>query len=395
MAVLKFLSILLILVLLPFGQIGKVDLGTISFTFFDLGVFLLVFYWLVRSIVKKEKINKGLLGKALTFFILIGFLSLLINLFNYSPLQLFISSSYLLRFILFAGIYLVFKSFDKSFNNKIIKYFFISGIIVLLIGFIQFIFYPNLRNLFYLGWDEHLYRLFSTFLDPNFAGIYFVIIFFTGIYLYKKENNFIYLVFALFTFIGIFLTYSRSALVFLIIAALTYLTIAKKKKLFIGFVSIAVLAIIILPKSFKTEGTNLFRTASINERITSMNRGLTVFIDNPLFGVGFNAYRYSQEKYGFIESGKNRTSVPNRAGAGVENSFIHILATTGIIGFFAYIYLLWNIGKLFFTKKNNIYSKTMFPIFIGLIVSGLFINSLFYTFFMFWIFMTAGIIESK
>ena len=51
----------------------------------------------------------------------------------------------------------------------------ISGSLIVLLGFIQLMFYPALRNLYYLGWDEHLYRMFSTFLDPNFAGAFFVL----------------------------------------------------------------------------------------------------------------------------------------------------------------------------------------------------------------------------
>lgn len=393
MAVLKLLVILLIFVVHPFGQVGKIDVSSFSFTFFDAGVALLIFYWFTYSLFTKKKIE-GELKKPIIIFVITGALSLLVNGSNFLPSQLLVAVSYLFRFILFASIYFVFKSFDKSFNIKIIKYFFFSGVIVLIIGYLQFLFYPNLRNLYYLGWDEHLYRLFSTFLDPNFAGIYFVIIFFTGIYLFKKEKHITYLFFLPFIFAGTFLTYSRTALVFLIVSLFTFLTITGQKKFFIVFIFLIIIAIVFAPKSFKTEGTNLFRTTSINERITSMNRGLLIFADHPLFGVGFNNYRFAQENYGFIDE-DILNLVPNRAGAGVENSYMFVLATEGIIGFAAYLYFLFRIAKIYIKNRTDLYSQVMFAVLMGLFVSAFFINSLFYTFFMFWMFMTAGIIESK
>lgn len=392
MAVLKFLAIFLILVLLPFGQIGKIDFNNLSFTFFDIGVIFLVLSWFIYSLINKE--IKGKLILSICLFLLAGVLSLIANLYNFSSTQFLVAFSYLVRFIIFTGVYFVFKDFSRKFNEKIIKYFFLSGIMILAIGYLQFFFYPNLANLSYLGWDMHLYRLFATFLDPNFAGIYFVVILFTGIYLLKKEKNPIYLFFLSFTFLGIFLTYSRTALVALTISVITFLILSKKKKLFVGFIFLVILCITLIPKSFMSEGTDLFRTTSINERITSMNRGLTIFIDYPLLGVGFNAYRYAQGKYGFIDS-QSKVPLLDRAGAGVENSFIFVLATTGIIGFIAYIFLLINFIKLFLQKKSDQYSLIMFSVFIGLIASSLFINSLFYTFIMFWMWMTIGIIESK
>ena len=393
MAVLKLIAVFLIFIALPFGQIGKIDIGSFAFTYFDVFVTLLVFYWLINRILNKKKIE-GLLIKPIIIFIAVGILSLLINIYSYSLSQLLVAGLYLFRFIVFSLIYFVFKDFDKNFNEKIIKYFFLSGIIILVIGYLQFLFYPNLRNLYYLGWDEHLYRLFSTFLDPNFAGIYLVIIFFIGVYLFKKKKSLLYLVLSSFTFTGIFLTYSRTALVFLVTSAVVFLTITKHKKFFIAFIFLILFAVVFVPKSFKTEGTNIFRTASVNERITSMNRGLLIFADHPLFGVGFNAYRYVQEDYGFIND-ESTVLIPNRAGAGVENSYILILATEGIFGLFSYLFLLFSIAKLYLKKKNSLYANTMFSVLLGLFVSGLFINSLFYTFFLFWIFMTAGIIESS
>src|SRR3989344_4212784 len=84
--------------------------------------------------------------------------------------------------------------------------------------------------LYYLGWDEHLYRLFSTFLDPNFAGAFFVLYFLFALNILidslKKQTKFFSLFIGLMSFlalIAIFLTYSRSALLMLITGSFIFL----------------------------------------------------------------------------------------------------------------------------------------------------------------------------
>ena len=46
-----------------------------------------------------------------------------------------------------------------------------SGLVIVGLGFVQYFFYLGLRNLYYLGWDEHLSFIFQL-LDPNFAGAF-------------------------------------------------------------------------------------------------------------------------------------------------------------------------------------------------------------------------------
>ena len=83
-----------------------------------------------------------------------------------------------------------------------------------ILGLMQFFLYPDLRNLMYLGWDPHYYRLFSTLLDPNFVGIILVLTLILGCGLWKKkQKNFFLMIGQLIGFVSLLLTYSRSSYV--------------------------------------------------------------------------------------------------------------------------------------------------------------------------------------
>jgi O-antigen ligase len=276
-----------------------------------------------------------------------------------------------------------------------------SGSMVVLPGFVQYFFYPSLRNLYYLGWDEHLYRLFSSFLDPNFVGAFLAIFFiytvnFTRGYLKKKEKLKILGMGMLstLTLVALYLTYSRSALIMLIVSVVVYLYLINKKKFIVLILFLVLLSVFILPKSFQTEGTNFLRATSSEARVQTLQESLKVIQKSPVYGIGFNAYRYSENQLGLI-SGPNWEV--SHGGAGSDNSFLFVLATTGVIGFIAYLYLLF---KIFSLRNNNLKGGNQFRIVLisslaGLIVNSLFINSLFYVFILEWIWILAAFTESN
>ncbi|PIY94779.1 MAG: hypothetical protein COY68_01330 [Candidatus Levybacteria bacterium CG_4_10_14_0_8_um_filter_35_23] len=392
MEILRILLGVLIIIFLPLGQIAKFDLGfKASVTAFDIGLLFLVFFWIFYCLFRKKKI-KAALTKPIILFVSVCFVSLLLNTRGITMEQLLVSVSYLFRWALYSIVYFIAVSLNKDKKKGITAYLFYSGIIILFLGFIQVFFYPSLKNLYYLGWDEHMYRLFSSFLDPNFTGIYFVVIFFLGIYLYFLKNKKRYIVLCILLLIGIFLTYSRTALVTLLLSTASFLVISNRKKIIIPIVLLVFLVTLLFPKTFKSEGTDYFRFFSVNARISSMQHGLKIFIDHPFFGIGFNSYRYFQEKYGFELTDY---TIPSRAAAGVENSFVFILATTGIVGVISYLFILFKMFKLTLLNKSKILPKITFSILIGLIGSSMFINSLFYTFIMFTLWVIVGITENN
>lgn len=380
----------LFFIIFSLGELVRFQIqSAVSVGLLDIVLVLIITVWLFG--IKK---NKYKLKKPIILFILVGVFSLLINFTKFSHEQLLVSSLYLFRFIFYAFLYFIFVDIGKTFEEKISKYLTITGIIILIIGFLQFIFYPSLRGLFYLGWDEHLYRLFSSFLDPNFTGV-ILVLFFVFVFVLKDKlfrNKLISHTLLFITFVAIVLTYSRGALLMFVVCVLTYCLIQKNYKLILATIGTFILVFIILSPRFYLENTNLLRTVSSKERIETSVKAFQIFQKNPL-GVGFDTYRYAREKYG----DKDKSVVgPSHSGAGVDNSLIFVLVTTGIPGIIAYVLLLYKMFKLGLNKVSKNKFGLIFVVSLsGLIINSLFINSLFYSFIMIWIWILAGLTESS
>ncbi|MBI2430723.1 MAG: O-antigen ligase family protein [Candidatus Levybacteria bacterium] len=379
---------LFLLFLFPFGEIARFDLGNnIAVRVLDVAIGLVLVAWLLDK-EKKKRFQKKLVNPIL-FFTGALFVSLFLNMKNYQGSEIIISSLYFLRWIVYAGLYFVVADFDIKFKSKIRELLVVIGAMVVVLGYVQYFLYPNLRNLYYLGWDEHLYRMFSTFLDPNFAGTFFVLylLFLSGLFWnsYKeKQYRSIQIYGGLFvlTFCAILLTFSRGAFIMFFVSMGVFLMQIKKARLLFGIAVLSIIFLGLVSRFNQSEGTNLFRTTSNLARIESVNRAITIFLDNPIFGVGFNNYRYAKLRYGFTSKSKYE----DHAGAGTDNSFLFVLATTGIIGFSAYVYLWYSIVR---NLRNIVITSSL----VGLFVNALFINSLFYPFIMAWVWILLGITE--
>ncbi|HKC14643.1 MAG TPA: O-antigen ligase family protein, partial [Patescibacteria group bacterium] len=191
--------------------------------------------------------------------------------------------------------------------------------------------------------------------------------------------------------VSILLTFSRSAYIMFFVGVLSLMSIKKQRKLFFLIVIFSVGIFLTSKMVFKSEGTNLLRTASGNARLDSIGNAVVIFKDNPIFGVGFNSYRYAQKRYGFINEDKRLI----HSGAGTDNSFLFILATTGIVGFLGFLYLLYKIFNLAnrMIKKNQ-YALILFVSILSLGVNSFFVNSLFFPSLMLWVWILAGLTES-
>lgn len=388
--VLLSLSLIFLFASFSLGELGRIGLGNaISAGVIDLSIAFLALVWFL-------KYRKGhyVLLKPIALFAFAALLSLVLNIKNYPQNQLLVSSMYLIRWILYSSLYFVFADIGKKLNKKITKYMVFSGFVILLIGLAQFVLYPSLRDLYYLGWDEHLYRLFSVFLDPNFAGV-ILVLYFIFVFIKRNElftNKALSYIILILTFLGIVLTYSRGALLMFIVSAVTYAVINKNWKIIGLTIALFIGLFIVLSPRFYLENTNLLRTVSTKERLETAGSAIRVWQKNPL-GVGFDTYRYARQKYG-----EKDLSLfgPSHSGAGVDNSFIFVLVTAGIEGLLAYLFLLWRMFGLGFAKiKTNKWGMILVLSSAGLIINSLTINSIFYSFIMVWIWIIAGLTESS
>jgi hypothetical protein len=202
-----------------------------------------------------------------------------------------------------------------------------TGLLIGGIGVAQYIWYPYLRNLSYLGWDPHLYRVFSTLFDPNFAAVFFVATLFLGALLWHKTNNkWLLVVGQSLSLLVLFLTYSRSGYLAFIAGILVCAWCLRNGRAAVMMIFGFLLLLFFLPHP-AGEGVKLFRTVSTFARLGNWQRGTVLIAGAPVFGYGFDLLRYEQHTRGWIDE---RTT-PSKAGAGLDNSLQFVWATTGIM----------------------------------------------------------------
>lgn len=259
-------------------------------------------------------------------FVLITIFWLLLTYFlnfkNFTAHQNLVAGLYLIRllfyFFFFVFLFLLFKN-NLEIKISIRKSFNIFIILTLIIGLIQYFLYPNLRNILYLGWDPHWYRLLGGFFDSYLAGAVFGLL---SIYFFLKSLSLLSLIF----FIFLILTFSRNAyLAFSIFLGIYFLKLKKLKSLFI-FILLFLLVIFVSPKPFG-ESVNLRRVFTIEARINDYQKGWQIWKKNWFFGIGYNRIRYLKEISNSVQSFGY-----SHAGANFTSSYLTILVTTGIFG---------------------------------------------------------------
>ncbi len=329
---------------------------------------------------------------------IIGFLgvSLLSLLFTFGNVPLYVVGGglmYILRWIMYASVYWVAaSSLVAPFVWRLVLI--ASGIATAMLGLVQYIWYPDLRNLVYLGWDPHYQRLFSTLLDPNFTGIILAatLVLLLGMWNVKKNTQYALFGSIAITFLAFILTYSRSSFVAFVFGMLVWGVLSRKKAIMFGVLIASFCIVLVLPHT--GEGRNLLRTASSFARIGNAERAMSLIIEKPIFGHGFNILRFVSVQRSWI----NENDAPSRSAAGLDTSILFVGATTGFVGMAVYGWLIVSLfGKAFVAylraKKSRPFTITYISILSMLMVHSLFINSLFYPWVMVWMWILTGIVE--
>ena len=236
------------------------------------------------------------------------------------------------------------------------------GVALGTIGLVQFVWYPDLRNLWYLGWDPHYYRVFATLLDPNFVGILLVLTLFLLLYLLRRFTWVIGLV-----GVALLLTYSRSSYLALLVGVGVVIVSFKRWKEGLFLFLFFLLAIVYLPK-VGGDTLSLDRYDSTVSRIQNWSQTILQISERPVFGHGLGV-------------------------TGIDSSLLYVGVTTGIVGFVSYLWLIWEQMKLVHRSRNKPFRVMFYVTFVALLVHSLFVNSLFYPWVMIWIWILAGVAE--
>ncbi len=388
MEILKILLIASIISIIP-GQIIRLpfffEYGAVNLT--DLIIIttdILVLFW---SFLFKKSLN--LSKYILPLFFIFFCWALTSNIFSltiFSWKQILTASFFLLRFLSYFFIsQLILNIVEKDKITNWLNLSAFTGLVFTVIGFIQLIIFPDLTSLTAYGWDPHQRRIVSTLLDPNFAGFIFVMTFAistTSLLFLKKQKekfpgriHFFYALVSLFSILAVVLTFSRSSYLALIASIFTIGLVKSPKMLFLtaGFL---LLSFFTIPQ-VKNRVIGAFTLDDTSQaRIISWKNAVTVIKHQPLFGVGFNNYRFAQEKYQLYA---DPNQVELHSSSGSDSSILLVAATTGLIGLFLFLSFLGSLLLKSLKKSSKEPVKLIFlTVLISLMIHSQFVNSFFF-----------------
>lgn len=339
------------LLLFTFGQLLRIPVGRADGALYIYEILVLAVTVILMAHLRFKPfalLQKNRFEHSILLFLAYTWGTTLLSLFFFSIEQNITAVLYLLRlsmYLLFS-IYLIYYTFSVRLMPLVFWTIGLSIVLTVVFSIIQYAYYPDLRNLFYAGWDPHLYRLFGVFFEPVYAaavyGVFALYLFFQ-----KRYSRAITYPFIAILVIALLATFSRGAYIALAVTTVLYLcTAVRLRWLFVGF-AVCIIVVGMLPKP-AGEGVNLMRTSTIASRIVDYQQGIELWKSSPVLGIGYNHIR-SVKETPMIDKGQ-----PNNAAGSFHSSFLIIMVTTGIIGLFLYLNMLVRLGQMGVFEKYAI-----------------------------------------
>jgi hypothetical protein len=361
--------IFLFLIIFPFGQLTRMSFNLAGINVPLLPIDIIVGCGALYAFI--EKFRKPKIFGYIAKFLWVAFFSFIFSIFIFKTPLLVYGLFYLIRFVAYSYFLIYVWNFarGKEINRGLLMDSLLAvSIATAIFGWIQYFAVPSLKPFFILGWDEHLFRLVGTFLDPPFIGliIVFGIIISLNAFIEKRSKKMLIIV--VFLLISLAFTYSRGSYLALL-AGLGVIGIYKRNlRQILSIVLGLALLIIVLPTS-RNHILGIFRAFSVIARIDNYSRTIQIFKISPVFGVGYDNICLAKAKLdGSVNFFYHDCS-------GSDSSLLLILATTGVIGIMAFCFSVYKIAK---SLKRNSYSVILSSSFAALLVHSLFSNSLFY-----------------
>lgn len=325
----------------------------------DLSVSLISLLFIIYCIKHK---NFSYFSNKYFYFFLIFWLYLLVNSLIKNPnIHSFASSLVYIRYGIFLMAIVALLSFDEKFKQYFFFCIFICFAVLILDGFYQYFVGENI-----LGWKSSSRRTSSFFGEEQILGSYlsrlWPIFFGLSIFIFKQKNKLFFpfvLIFILSEAL-IFLSGDRTAFFYINLSAIFVILLSKKLfklRLFILLSSLLLLFIISLFNPTAKERVfnhtinqmNLFGNEEAKKGIILFSEQHThhyitayrMFLDNKILGVGLKNFRNfcSYEKYQVSEL--SCSTHPH-------NTYIQVLAETGLIGFLFLLTLFFYFCKYIF-----------------------------------------------
>ncbi|NCN82937.1 MAG: hypothetical protein GW947_03120 [Candidatus Pacebacteria bacterium] len=250
-----------------------------------------------------------------------------------------------------------------------------SGVVMAIMGVIQYLFLPDMRFLAVLGWDDHYYRAIGSMLDPNYFGILLVLTL-ANLWSWGKRIP-AKLTIALTVLLSMTIAATISRATFLAVTIFFVTQFLRNKKIVSLAAGILLITLLALPKP-TGEGVDLLRTSSINSRISHDQEALGGFELNPikmLFGTGlFSSVHPSTFADKSIDHGLQ-----------ANNIFVFLYQGIGLVGMLLLLPILLKDYKIVYQKEHII----AFAL-VALLVHAQFNNSFFEPIvFSYWVLLVA------
>lgn len=364
----------LFLVLFPFGQIIRIGiLQPIDIVAVFAGAYAIF-----------SKLGKPKVFKYFENFMLIAGFSWVFGALAFGKIEVFYGLFYLVRlfayFYFFVYVWNYLKQKIESKKN-IVDALSILSLSSAIFGWIQYVVFPNIKPFTIWGWDDHLFRLVGTFLDPTFLGIIIVFGLLITIYRYIVARRKIDIIFILFLLISLAFTYSRASYLAFFAGLLAILLSFKKARYFLLIV-IGFLGIMLILPTANNHVLSFSRQFSAIARLENYSETFNIFKTSPIFGVGYDNLCLAKAKdSGFVNFNSHACS-------GSDSSILFILATTGILGLISFVHLLYSVlSNIRYTK----YYILLISSFVALLVHSLFSNSLVYPWVLGWMIILVAV----
>ncbi|MFH0905539.1 MAG: O-antigen ligase family protein [bacterium] len=364
------------------GQVVQIPIAGRDIPIMDIAVALTIAIGGVLLLLSKHwrELTTWPIFWAWGIFIVIALVSLLVGVNTLPAASVVGASLFWVRLALYGClpwvIFVNFKSDPKVYQGWLLG----ALVAVSVIGFLQLGLFPTLEPWEMFGWDPHRYRLFATWLDPNFLGIWLALG--LGLALIKWPAGSSHQVVRMLT-IGLIVaalgwTVSRSALITAVVALLVWAAIYYRK--LIGWLGLVVLvgAILLVSPALRQRVINTGQLGdTVGYRIESWARGWQTFTTHPWLGVGYNMLPYLSQP----SSQPSSDATIGRADSGFDGSLLTIAATTGAVGLTAWLWFVWQVLVLGWQgiTHRQLFGTWLLIATAGLLVGSLFINAWLYS----------------
>lgn len=314
-------------------------------------------------------------------------------------------------FALFLFFMLIVNLINKNFHDQgLIIVFLVTNIFITF-----FIIYQTLKGEFIPGVTDttvavenlKFYRAAGTFEDPNVAATYLasgVILSYSRL-IHSDDSKLLklfYLLGIIISSLGVFITFSRSGIIFEIFGIIFCTLFIKNKKLLTAIaLTIAGLVFLLLISPFGAlvldrflSSFNIFQDYSIKVRLSLMLSGLKMFLDSPVWGIGYRGFPIVYDYYTQSGLGSGLLNIKES-----HNLYITVLAEFGIGGLI--VIGLWfkriikdclNFIKIKINHPRKAALVGSFSLFIAFILNFIYYGNLFPMFNLIW--LNIGLIYS-